>query len=103
MKLIVETKDGEVARLIEKDGKPLTPEEDQAEIARLDNLLAHPEIQAHRHKKEQEDSARGDEMVRMLPDAFLFTLCRHGSRTQRHMLSLNVQAESRVQAARSRG
>lgn len=73
VKLIVETKDGDVARLIEKDGKPLTPEEDQAEIARLDNLLAHPEIQAHRHKKEQEDSARGNEMVRMLPDAFLFT------------------------------
>jgi hypothetical protein len=74
VKEIVETKDGDVARLIEKDGKPLPPEEEQAEIDRLNNLLAHPEIQEHRHKKEQEDSARGDEMVRMLPDAFLFTL-----------------------------
>jgi hypothetical protein len=73
VKEIVETKDGDVARLIEKDGKPLPPEEEQAEIDRLNNLLAHPEIQEHRHKKEQEDSARGDEMVRMLPDAFLFT------------------------------
>jgi hypothetical protein len=73
VKQIVETKDGDVARLIEKDGKPLPPEEEQAEIDRLNNLLAHPEIQAHRHKKEQEDSARGDEMVRMLPDAFLYT------------------------------
>src|SRR6201995_308414 len=73
VKEIVETKDGDVARLIEKDGKPLPPEEEQAEISRLNNLLAHPEIQEHRHKKEQEDSARGDEMVRMLPDAFLYT------------------------------
>jgi hypothetical protein len=73
VKEIVETKDGDVARLIEKDGKPLPPEEEQAEIDRLNNLLAHPEIQEHRHKKEQEDSARGDEMVRMLPDAFLYT------------------------------
>jgi hypothetical protein len=73
VKEIVETKDGDIARLIEKDGKPLSPEEEQAEINRLNNLLAHPEIQEHRHKKEQEDSARGDEMVRMLPDAFLFT------------------------------
>src|ERR1700761_6253434 len=73
VKEIVETKDGDVARLIEKDGKPLPPEEEQAEISRLNNLLAHPEIQEHRRKKEQEDSARGDEMVRMLPDAFLFT------------------------------
>jgi hypothetical protein len=73
VKEIVETKDGDVARLIEKDGKPLPPEEEQAEIERLNNLLAHPEVQEHRHKKEQEDSARGDEMVRMLPDAFLYT------------------------------
>ena len=73
VKEIVETKDGDVARLIEKDGKPLPQDEEQAEIDRLNNLLAHPEIQEHRHKKEQEDSARGDEMVRMLPDAFLFT------------------------------
>jgi hypothetical protein len=73
VKEIVETKDGDVARLIEKDGKPLPPEEEQAEIDRLNNLLAHPEVQEHRHKKEQEDSARGDGMVRMLPDAFLFT------------------------------
>jgi hypothetical protein len=73
VKQIVETKDGDVARLIEKDGKPLPAEEEQAEADRLNNLLAHPEIQEHRHKKEQEDSARGDEMVRMLPDAFLYT------------------------------
>jgi hypothetical protein len=73
VKEIVETKDGDVARLIEKNGKPLPAEDEQAEIDRLNNLLAHPEVQEHRHKKEQEDSARGDEMVRMLPDAFLFT------------------------------
>ena len=73
VKEIVETKDGDVARLIEKDGKPLPPEEEQTEIARLNHLLEHPEVQEHRHKKEQEDSARGDEMVRMLPDAFLYT------------------------------
>jgi hypothetical protein len=72
VKQIFETKDGDVARLLSKDGKPLPPDEEQAEIDRLNHLLAHPEVQEHRHKKEQEDSARGDEMVRMLPDAFLF-------------------------------
>jgi hypothetical protein len=73
VKQIFETKDGNVNRLIEKDGKPLSSEDAQAEIDRLNHLLAHPEVQEHRHKKEQEDSARGDEMVKMLPDAFLFT------------------------------
>ena len=71
---IFETKDGDVTRLLEKDGRPLSHEQEQAEIDRLNHLLDHPEVQEHRHKKEQEDGARGDEMVRMLPDAFLFTL-----------------------------
>jgi hypothetical protein len=73
LKQIVETKDGDVARLLEKDGKPLPPDEEKAELDRLNHLLEHPEEQEHRHKKEQEDGARGDEMVRMLPDAFLYT------------------------------
>ena len=69
-KEIVETKDGDVARLIAKDDKPLTPEEDQAELDRLNNLLAHPEIQEHRHKREQEDSGREDEMSGSFPTLF---------------------------------
>src|SRR5580658_5483102 len=71
-KEIVETKDGDVARLISTGDKPLSPEAEQTEIDRLNNLLAHPEIQAHRHKKEQEDSDRANEMVRLLPDAFIY-------------------------------
>lgn len=71
-KEIVETRDGDVARLIQADGKPLTHEADQAELDRLNNLMAHPELQAHRHKREQEDSNRANEMIRLLPDAFLY-------------------------------
>lgn len=72
-KEIVETKDGDIARLIAVNDQPLTPERAQAERTRLDNLLAHPELQARRHKKEQEESSRSNEMVRLLPDAFLYT------------------------------
>jgi len=71
-KEIVETHDGDVARLIETNGKPLSAEADSAEVARLNNLMTHPEIQAHRHKREQEDSGRANEMIRLLPDAFLY-------------------------------
>ncbi len=71
-KEIVETKDGDIARLIEKDGKPLDADANQDELDRLNNLLEHPEVQQRRHKKEQEDSGREDEMVRLLPDAFLY-------------------------------
>jgi hypothetical protein len=71
-KEIIETKDGDVARLIATGDKPLSADAEKAEIDRLNNLLAHPEIQEHRHKREQEDSTRENEMIRLLPDAFLY-------------------------------
>jgi hypothetical protein len=71
-KEIVETKDGDVARLLDAEGHPLDGDANQTEIDRLKNLLAHPEIQEHRHKREQEDSSRADKMMRLLPDAFLY-------------------------------
>ncbi len=70
VKEIVETPDGDVARLLSRDDKPLTPDAEQTEMARLDNLLAHPEVQEHRHKREQEDSSRADTMITLLPTAF---------------------------------
>jgi len=71
-KEIVETKDGDVARLIAINDKPLDPDAQQAELDRLNNLAAHPELQEHRRKKEQEDGDRANKMVRVLPDAFVF-------------------------------
>ncbi|WP_446743599.1 hypothetical protein [Silvibacterium acidisoli] len=71
-KEIVETRDGDVARLREWGDKPVPADVNQNEIDRLNNLLTHPEIQEHRHKREQADSDRANEMIRLLPDAFLY-------------------------------
>lgn len=71
-KEIVETKDGDVARLIATQDEPLSSEANQAELNRLNNLMEHPELQERRHKREQEDSNRANEMIRLLPDAFLY-------------------------------
>jgi hypothetical protein len=74
VKEIVETAhDGDVARLVAIQGMPLTPAQEKAEQDRLNNLLQHPEIQEHRRKREQEDSDRANKMIRLLPDAFLYT------------------------------
>ena len=73
VKDVVETRDGDISRLLEKDGKPLDPSANQQELARLDKLAANPAEQAGRHKKSQANSDRDNEMVKLLPDAFLFT------------------------------
>jgi hypothetical protein len=71
-KEMIETKDGDVARLIAVGDKPLSPDAEAAEIQRLNTLLAHPELQAHRQKREQADTNRANEMIRLLPTAFLY-------------------------------
>jgi hypothetical protein len=69
---IIETTDGDVARHIAIGDKPLPPDIEAAEIHRLQDLLAHPEIQAHRQKREQADSNRANELIRLLPNAFTY-------------------------------
>jgi hypothetical protein len=69
---IIETEQGNVARLIAIHNQPLTPEVNQAELDRLNNLANHPEIQEHRHRREQKDAARVNRLMRLLPDAFLY-------------------------------
>ena len=71
-KEIVETKDGEVARLVAINDKPLDADAQQTELERLHTLAAHPEMQEHRHKREIEDSNRANKMIRLLPDAFVY-------------------------------
>jgi hypothetical protein len=71
-KLIIETKDGDVARLIAIDGKPLSAGANQAELASLDNLAQHPELQERRHRIEQRDADRITHMLGQLPNAFIY-------------------------------
>jgi hypothetical protein len=69
---IIETKDGDVARLVAINGAPLSVQANQAELDRLNTLANSPEVQEHRHKREQKDADRVDRMMRLLPDAFLY-------------------------------
>jgi hypothetical protein len=72
IKLIVETKDGDVARLLAVNDAPLNPESQQTEDARLQGLLNDPGLQRHRQEREQGDAERARKVMRALPDAFLY-------------------------------
>jgi hypothetical protein len=71
MKELVETKDGDVTRLIAIDGKALSTEADQTMLHRLNYLSGHPKLQDHRRKREQEERDRVNRLMRLLPEAFL--------------------------------
>jgi hypothetical protein len=71
-KEICETSDGSVARLISIDDRPLSPDDEQKEQARLDALLEDPDLQRHRKKSEDTDLERALMILRALPTAFLY-------------------------------
>jgi hypothetical protein len=70
---IIEAREGTVARMIERDGRPLTASEDALERQRLTALLNSPGEFARRRKHEA--AARGYmmDMIRELPRAMIFT------------------------------
>ncbi|HEV2645730.1 MAG TPA: hypothetical protein VGU46_05125 [Acidobacteriaceae bacterium] len=72
-KAIIETPEGDVARLILINNKPLTPEANQAELDRLTTLAQHPELQEHRSKSEQKDGAQVTHLLSLLPEALVYT------------------------------
>ena len=70
---IIETKQGGVARLVERDGKPITAADDAAERARLQDALAHPdEFIRHHHR---DDGMRNNiiEVIQLMPKAMINT------------------------------
>lgn len=69
---IIETRQGDVAMAIAANGAPLNADGRQLQLDRLNTLDTHPDLQEHRHRREQEDTARADKLMRMLPDAFLY-------------------------------
>jgi len=71
-KEIVETRDGDVARLLSFFDKPLNQDDEQKEEARLDALLSDPARQGHRRQSEERDTAIVMKLLRMLPQAFLY-------------------------------
>ena len=70
---VIESKDGTVARLILKDGKPLTAEQDQAERQRLNDMIASPASYARHVKNNESDKSIADKLIPLIPDAMINT------------------------------
>ncbi len=70
---VIESKDGTVARLILRDGKPLTRDEDAAERSRLESLAASPSAFTKHIKNEDSGKKLAEDLIRMLPDAMIYT------------------------------
>jgi hypothetical protein len=70
---IIESRDGTVARLIYRDGKPVTAEEDNDERKRLNDMLDNPEAFAKHAKGDDSGKKIADNLMRLMPDAMIYT------------------------------
>src|SRR5690349_3439934 len=70
---IVETPHGWVRRLLAVNGKPLTPQDQAKDDAQLHKLLTDPGEQRKNEEATRNDVRQAQELLKMLPDAFLYT------------------------------
>lgn len=70
---VIETKKGEVQRLVAINGRPLNAQQQREEQERMQKFLSDPEEQAKRKASESKDYKKEQDLMRMLPDALLYT------------------------------
>jgi hypothetical protein len=69
---VVETGQGELARTLLLRGQPLTADERKQDEERMQKLLNSEEERTQRAKRVKDDSDKGQQMFRAIPDAFDF-------------------------------
>jgi len=69
---VIDTKDGQLARTLLINGKPLTPDQRAADEARMKKLVDDPAERAKREKRAKDDSDKLTMMFKAIPDAFIF-------------------------------
>jgi hypothetical protein len=69
---VIDTKDGQIARTLLINGKPLTPEQRSADELRMKKLVDDPSERAKRDKRAKEDEEKAEQMFKAIPDAFVF-------------------------------
>ena len=70
---VIESAQGNVARMVERDGKPLSPDEDAAERTRLNDILKSPE--GYLKHEERGSAARNYsiQLLKLMPSAMIYT------------------------------
>ncbi len=78
---VIETPRGDLKRLLELNGAPLTGAAQAKELARLRDFVNSPEEQARKKKLAEADDKQAREFLGMLPEAFVWTTVSENAQT----------------------
>jgi hypothetical protein len=70
---VIESKDGTVARLLMRNNRPLTTEEDQAERDRLNGLIEHPSEFQNHVSKDAKGKKQAIDLIKLMPEAMIYS------------------------------
>jgi len=70
---VIETKDGTVGRLILRNNRPLTADEDKSERDRLTSLMRHPSDFSKHVKTQQANKKVAIDLIQLMPDAMSYS------------------------------
>ncbi len=71
-KLMIETRQGVISRLISVDGRPLTAQERAQDDGRVNRLLTDSSALRKKQQEQKDDDAHAQRLLASIPDAFLF-------------------------------
>ncbi len=73
MQLVVETPEASVSKTIERNGRPLTPQERQQDQAKMESVVNDPSVRAKQRKDAAHDDKQAVSLMKMLPEGFLWS------------------------------
>jgi len=69
---VIETPEGSLSRTLLKFGRPLNAQEREADEARMQKQISDPEERSKHAKREKKDAEKAHQMLRSIPEAFIF-------------------------------
>jgi hypothetical protein len=85
VKLVIQTSQGDLSKTIERDGRPLTPEEQKGDEQRIDVFVQDADLREKQKHDHAQDAEKANSLTKMLPDAFLWTMAdQNDSETTLH-------------------
>ncbi len=73
VKIVIQTAQGDLSKTLERDGRPLTQEQQKADEQRMDAFVQDASLQQRQKQDHQRDAEKANALTKMLPDAFLWT------------------------------
>jgi len=80
VKLVIETSQGDLSKIIERDGHPLTPQAQKEDEQKMDAFVHDAELREKQKRRHEQDAEKANSLTKLLPDAFLWTFAKRDSK-----------------------